>query len=100
MLDFNLGMLNNIGVQLGILPHSVPWLAQPNTAMVGLIVTVMWQGVPFFAATLLASLQTIPDELYEAAAIDGAGAWGKFRHIVRPCTTSLARAICTIRSWI
>src|SRR6185436_3523938 len=41
MLDFNLGVLNNIGVQLGILPHSVPWLAQPSTAMVGVIVAVM-----------------------------------------------------------
>jgi len=76
MLDFNLGVLNNIGVQLGILPHSVPWLAQPSTAMVGVIVAVMWQGFPFFAVTLLAGLQAIPGELYEAAAIDGAGAWG------------------------
>jgi multiple sugar transport system permease protein len=77
MLDFNLGVLNNIGVRLGILPHSVPWLAQPSTAMAGVIVAVMWQGSPFFAVTLLAGLQALPGELYEAAAIDGVGAWGR-----------------------
>jgi len=92
MLDFNLGVLNNIGVRLGILPHSVPWLAQPSTAMAGVIVAVMWQGFPFFAVTLLAGLQAIPGELYEAAAIDGAGAWGKFRHITLP---GLAGVIAT-----
>ena len=69
MLDFNLGVLNNIGVQLGILPHSVPWLAQSSTAMAGVILAVVWQGFPFFAVTLLAGLQAIPVELYEAASI-------------------------------
>lgn len=92
MLDFNLGVLNNIGVQLGILPHSVAWLAQPSTAMAGVILAIMWQGFPFFAVTLLAGLQAIPDELYEAAAIDGAGAWGKFWHITLP---GLAGVIAT-----
>jgi multiple sugar transport system permease protein len=44
MLDFNLGVLNNIGVMLGILPHSVPWLAQSSTAMAGVILAVIWQA--------------------------------------------------------
>jgi multiple sugar transport system permease protein len=92
MLDFNLGVLNNIGVMLGILPHSVPWLAQSSTAMGGVILAVIWQGFPFFAVTLLAGLQAIPGELYEAASIDGAGAWGKFRHITLP---GLAGVIAT-----
>ena len=70
MLDFNLGVLNNIGVMLGILPHSVPWLAQSSTAMAGVILAVVWQGFPFFAVTLLAGLQAIPVELYEAASIE------------------------------
>ena len=57
---------------MGILPHSVPWLAQSSTAMAGVILAVVWQGFPFFAVTLLAGLQAIPGELYEAASIDGA----------------------------
>src|SRR5215211_6340577 len=69
MLDFNLGVLNNIGVRLGLLSASVPWLAQSSTAMAGVILAVMWQGFPFFAVTLLAGLQAIPADLYEAAAI-------------------------------
>jgi multiple sugar transport system permease protein len=92
MLDFNLGVLNNIGVRLGILSASVPWLAQSSTAMAGVILAVVWQGFPFFAVTLLAGLQAIPGELYEAASIDGAGPWGKFRHITLP---GLAGVIAT-----
>ena len=60
--------------------------------MAAVILAVMWQGFPFFAVTLLAGLQAIPGELYEAAAIDGAGAWGKFRHITLP---GLAGVIAT-----
>jgi len=92
MLDFNLGVLNNIGVRLGLLSASVPWLAQTETAMASVILAVMWQGFPFFAVTLLAGLQAIPSELYEAASIDGAGTWGKFVHITLP---GLAGVIAT-----
>ena len=84
MLDFNLGVLNKIGVRLGILPHSVPWLAQPSTAMAGVILAVVWQGFPFFAVTLLAGLQAIPASCTKRPSIDGAGAWRKFRHVTLP----------------
>ena len=92
MLDFNLGVLNEIGVRLGLLSASVPWLAQPSTAMAGVILAVMWQGFPFFAVTLLAGLQAIPVELYEAASIDGAGRFRQFWHITLP---GLAGVIAT-----
>ncbi len=45
---------------------------------------MVWQGFPFFAVTLLAGLQAIPAELYEAASLDGAGAWAKFRNVTLP----------------
>jgi multiple sugar transport system permease protein len=92
MLDFNLGVLNQIGVRLGLLSASVPWLAQTETAMASVILAVIWQGFPFFAVTLLAGLQAIPSELYEAASIDGAGTLGKFVHITLP---GLAGVIAT-----
>jgi multiple sugar transport system permease protein len=84
MLDFNLGVLNVLGVRLGLLSSSVPWLAQAETAMAGVILAVVWQGFPFFAITLLAGLQSIPAEHYEAAEIDGAGTLAQFRHITLP----------------
>lgn len=84
MLDFNLGVLNVLGVRLGLLDHSIPWLAQAGTAMGGVILAVVWQGFPFFAVTLLAGLQSIPAEHYEAAEIDGAGTLAQFRHITLP----------------
>ncbi|MBU6498572.1 MAG: sugar ABC transporter permease [Rhodospirillales bacterium] len=92
MLDFNLGVLNVIGLRLGLLSHAVPWLAQPGTALAAVILAVVWQGFPFFAVTLLAGLQAISADLYEAAALDGAGGWARFRHVTLP---GLAGVIAT-----
>ena len=84
MLDFNLGLINAVGVRLGLLEHPVAWLSQPGTALAAVILAVVWQGFPFFAVTLLAGLQAIPAELYEAASLDGAGGFAKFRHVTLP----------------
>ena len=101
MLDFNLGVLNHIGVRLGLLSASVPWLAQAGTAMASVILALMWQGIPFFAVTLLAGLQAVSAELYEAASIDGAGVWGKFRHITLPgLATVIATALLLRMIWV
>jgi multiple sugar transport system permease protein len=101
MLDFNLGVLNHLGVRLGLLSASVPWLAQAGTAMASVILALMWQGIPFFAVTLLAGLQAIPAELYEGASIDGAGVWGKFRHITLPGLASvIATALLLRMIWV
>jgi multiple sugar transport system permease protein len=101
MLDFNLGVLNQIGVRLGILSASVPWLAQPSTAMAGVILAIVWQGFPFFAVTLLAGLQAIPAELYEAASIDGAGGVAKFRYVTLPGLASvMATALLLRMIWV
>jgi multiple sugar transport system permease protein len=94
MLDFNLGLVNAIGTRLGLLAHPVPWLSQPGTAMAAVILAVVWQGFPFFAVTLLAGLQAIPAELYEAASLDGASPFASFRNVTLPglagvITTSL-----------
>lgn len=92
MLDFNLGVINTLGVRLGLLDGPVAWLAQPATAMAAVVLAIVWQGFPFFAVTLLAGLQSIPRELYEAASLDGAGARGSFVHVTLP---GLAPVIAT-----
>lgn len=59
-------------------------LSSPEHALWGPIIANVWWGIPFFAITLLAALQSIPAEVYEAAAIDGAGLWTRFRNITLP----------------
>lgn len=60
------------------------WLADPSTAMGAIVVMSVWQGVGFHMVIWLAGLQTIPEEVYEAAALDGTTRWEQFRHITLP----------------
>jgi multiple sugar transport system permease protein len=69
---------------LGILPVPENILSDPSVAIWGPIIANVWWGIPFFAITLLAALQSIPQDIYEAAAIDGAGAWRRFIDITLP----------------
>ena len=60
------------------------WLGNPNLAMMSLIIVNVWRGLPFYGITLLAGLQTISPELYEAATIDGASTWDRFVYVTLP----------------
>jgi multiple sugar transport system permease protein len=62
----------------------VPWLSAPNWARASVILVNVWYGAPFFLIMYLAALKSVPEQLYEAAAIDGANAWQRFRHITLP----------------
>jgi multiple sugar transport system permease protein len=80
----NYGILNDLLFRLGWLHERVAWLSDPNLAMPAVIVANIWRGVPFFAIMLLAGLQAIPDELYEAARVDGASLTQRFWHVTLP----------------
>jgi multiple sugar transport system permease protein len=84
LLTPNFSVLNWILVHTGLSQRGLPWLTSPTLAMFSVILVNTWRGIPFFAITLLAGLQTIPGELYEASAIDGAGTWHRFRHVTLP----------------
>lgn len=84
MLDGNYGLVNDLLVKAGILSRFQPWLAQPWSALPAVMLADVWQGIPFFAVMLLAALQAIPEDLFEAARIDGASAWRVFRHVTLP----------------
>jgi len=84
MLDGNYGLINDLLVKVGILSRFQPWLAQPWSALPAVILADVWQGIPFFAVMLLAALQAIPEDLFEAARIDGASPWRVFRHVTLP----------------
>ena len=84
LLTPNFSVLNWILVHSGVSQRGLPWLTSPSLAMFSVILVNTWRGIPFFAITLLAGLQTIPGELYEASAIDGAGTWRRFRYVTLP----------------
>jgi multiple sugar transport system permease protein len=80
----NYGVINDLLFRLGWLTERVAWLSDPNLAMPAVIATNVWRGVPFFAVMLLAGLQAIPDELYEAARVDRATVGQRFLHVTLP----------------
>src|SRR5215475_8126972 len=84
ILDPAFSVINWILRNTGIANPGPAWLGNPYWAMASLIVVNTWRGLPFYAITLLAGLQTISPELYEAATIDGASAWTRFRYVTLP----------------
>jgi multiple sugar transport system permease protein len=80
----NYGVINDLLLKAGWMHDRVAWLSSPDLAMGAVVVTNVWRGIPFFAIMLLAGLQAIPDELYEAAQVDGAGVLSRFYHITLP----------------
>jgi multiple sugar transport system permease protein len=73
MFNSEFGVINDLLQKSGLIDTPVPWLADPSTAMVAVLIANIWYGVTFFAIMILAALQSVPDELFEASALDGAG---------------------------
>lgn len=95
------GLLNDLLLRVGMLNSAIPWLADPDTALYSIITALVWQGFPFFAIMILAGLQTIPANLYEAAAIDGATTWQQFVEITLPGLKSvLVTAVMLRIIWV
>jgi multiple sugar transport system permease protein len=84
MFDPTFSVINWLLFQLGIIKQRINWLSDPDLALVSVMVVNIWRGVPFYAISLLAGLQTINPELHEAAAIDGARPYQRFWHITWP----------------
>ena len=84
MFDATFSVINWCLRYLGLVQRGINWLGDPVLAMASIIVVNTWRGVPFFAILLLAGLQTISQDLYEAATIDGANAAQRFRYITVP----------------
>jgi multiple sugar transport system permease protein len=84
MLDPAFSVVNRLLIGLGVPRPGPSWLGNPAWAMFSIIMINTWRGLPFYGITLLAGLQTVPPELYEAATIDGAGGWHRFRYVTLP----------------
>lgn len=84
MYDSVFGVINYLIKMVRISDTGWPWLANSTLAMIAVIVANVWRGTPFFGISMLAGLQAIPTELYEAAEVDGAGRLSKFFNITMP----------------
>lgn len=84
MYDDIYGVINDAGVRLHILSHNEAFISQPSTALASVAAVDIWKTTPFVALLLLAGLQVIPKELYEAAQVDGATMWQQFKRVTLP----------------
>ncbi|MBB5752203.1 carbohydrate ABC transporter permease [Prosthecomicrobium pneumaticum] len=84
MLDPTFGVFNRLAGLLPFIGEDRQWLLDPTLAMAAVIIVTVWKGFPFYALVLLAALQNVPDELYDAARVDGAGPLAQFRHVTLP----------------
>jgi trehalose/maltose transport system permease protein len=84
MLHDQYGVLNEILLNLGLIAEPRAWTADPATALASVIAVDVWKTTPFMALLVLAALQLLPDEIYEAAEIDGLGPVGRFFRITLP----------------
>ena len=82
-------------IKLGLISHYIDFLGSPWNARWSVIFANVWRGIPFVAITLLAGLQTISPSLYEAATLDGAGPWQRFRFVTLPMLSPIIAVVMT-----
>jgi multiple sugar transport system permease protein len=92
-----LGILNHALLGLHVLDQPIGWLARPELAMPAVITVAVWKNMPFVVLVVLARLQTIPLEYYEAAAVDGASAWQRFWRITLPQLRTILAIVVLLR---
>jgi len=93
--DAQFSVVSWLLVKMGLIDHYIDFLGEPWMARFSTIAANIWRGVPFVAICLLAGLQTIPPSLYEAAALDGATDWQRFRHVTLPLLTPIIAVVMT-----
>ncbi len=99
MYNDTAGVLNYLLTETNIRQGPMLWLADPGKAMASVIAVNVWRGFPFFVLTLLAGLQAVPQEQYDAAKVDGAGIWARFQHVTLPSILPVT-AVVTLFSTI
>lgn len=84
MYAYQFGIINHLFGNIGLISGNMDWLGNPRTALTSVIIVDIWKAVPFMAIMLLAGLQSIPGELYEAVRVDGGNVFHCFRHVTLP----------------
>lgn len=78
------GTINDLLMRIGMIDAPLAWIAEPTLSLWAVVIADVWKTIPFMALMLLAALQMVPSDLYEAARVDGASAWQRFRRITLP----------------
>lgn len=92
----NAGILNDVLLDLRIVDENVDWLSSFSVALPAVIVVGVWAGMPQTTVVLLAGLQSVPKELHEAASMDGANVWQRFRSVTWPAIKPVVVAMTTL----
>jgi multiple sugar transport system permease protein len=95
MYDSQFSVISWALLKMGLIDHYIDFLGEPWNARLSVIAANIWRGVPFVAICLLAGLQTISPSLYEAAALDGATPWQRFRFVTLPLLTPIIAVVMT-----
>ena len=95
MYDPQFSVISYVLSKMGLIDRYIDFLGQPNAARASVIAANVWRGIPFVAICLLAGLQTISPSLYEAAALDGANSWQRFRHVTVPMLMPILSVVLT-----
>jgi multiple sugar transport system permease protein len=85
IFDSSFGLMNWIFLSLGFIDRTINWFSEPDAAFAVVATTMIWKGYPFVSIMSLAGLQSIPDDYYSAARVDGANALQRLRYITLPC---------------
>jgi multiple sugar transport system permease protein len=93
--DAQFSIISYVLLNLGWIDAPINFLGDPTNARAAVIAANVWRGIPFIAITLLAGLQTIPPSLYEAATLDGATSWQRFRFVTLPLLTPIIAIVMT-----
>ncbi len=96
LYDYNSGVFNTILTGTGLTESKISFLGHPQFALIAVIILVVWKGFPFFGISYLAGMQGIPEELYEAAKVDGATPWQQYRYITLPSLRHVIMITCLL----
>jgi len=98
LFNSEIGIVNHLLLSAGIIDDKIAWLSTPSMAMASAILLNVWKYTPFVVIVVLARLQTIPTELYDAAKVDGAGALRRFRDITLPQLAEVLAVVIRFRT--
>ena len=95
------GVINDLLMKLGLIKENIGWLSNPKISMYSVVISNVWYGIPYFGIMLLAALQSVPSELYEAATLDGCNGIQQFFHVTIPYIKPTIISTVLLRSmWI
>lgn len=92
------GFINYVLLSLGVIATPVDWFLEPIAAAIAVCTTTIWKGYPFFTIMLLAAMQAISNDLYDAAKVDGANSWQRFRYVTLPALRGVTGVALLVNS--